>query len=203
MQDHITTPPHPRARFDPDTYEIDPDTGALLLPLGSKKRPGMFALVDREDAVRIAKHPWWPIPADTRALVHENFYAVTRKGLTTSVAMHRVILDVADPRFQVDHINHNGLDNRRANLRIITNQENQYNRRHTRKATSSRFKGVSWHKSSRKWVVRIRKDEQLHYLGGFDNEMEAAVMYDFAARELFGEYAYLNFPLNGERGGNV
>jgi len=104
--------------------------------------------------------------------------------------MHRVILPDAE---EVDHINGNGLDNRRANLRPATGIENRRNRRRSRKNTSG-YAGVSWDKVNRKWYAYITADGRMRALGRFDTAEEAALARDRAALELHGEFARLNFP---------
>jgi len=110
--------------------------------------------------------------------------------------MHRLILKRHYPNlpdaFMTDHINGNGLDNRRANLRPCTNRENQRNS-FKRKGTSSKYKGVSWEVSKQKWRVQIRRGNNgPRYVGYFKDEKEAARAYNVAARESFGEFARLN-----------
>lgn len=99
----------------------------------------------------------------------------------------------------VDHINHDGLDNRRANLRLANQRLNEWNSRPQTsfkgKACSSRFKGV--HRASGGWIARIRVNYQRVYLGTFKSEMDAAAAYDDAARTHFGEWA--TFNLKGDR----
>ena len=172
-------------------YEIDPETGAVLIPLGGKKWPDRCALVDPQDAERVAAHKWRafrPCPRGDRLIL----YAGARMGKTFPY-MHRFILGLTDPRVKVDHINHDGLDNRRCNLRIGTHQQNVFNRRPNKNA-SSRFKGVSWDSQNKRWRAGIKFNGRLHYLGLFADEVEAASVYDGAALTLFGSRAYLNFP---------
>lgn len=97
---------------------------------------------------------------------------------------------------QADHKNRNILDNRRSNLRVASNMQNQANRLKTKRSTSG-YKGVSWFKHLGKWRADIQKDGKLRYLGHFSDKVEAAKAYDRAALELFGEFALLNFS-NGE-----
>jgi hypothetical protein len=106
--------------------------------------------------------------------------------------MHRQILDAAEGKF-VDHINHNGLDNRRANLRIVTKEQNNWNKRKYFGNYSSRYKGVSRPKNCGKWRAKIFYKGKGIFMGYFDDEESAAKAYDAKARELFGEYAALNF----------
>lgn len=123
----------------------------------------------------------------TSYAVHRERYGQGRRHI---VAMHRLILD-AGPGEVVDHINGNGLDNRRVNLRIVTTHENNLNRfKNTR--GSSQFKGVTWAKE--RWQAQIKLHGQMYYLGRFESEIEAARAYDLAARKLFKEFAKLNFP---------
>jgi hypothetical protein len=109
---------------------------------------------------------------------------------------------------RVDHANGDGLDNRRQNLRQATQQQNMRNSRKYR-GGSSRYKGVCWKIRNQRWLAQIYVSEQdasgvptkrkLH-LGTFTDQETAARAYDAAAREHFGEFACLNFPLPGERG---
>ena len=88
----------------------------------------------------------------------------------------------------VDHIN--GLKDP-LSVRLATNSENQHNRNNN-KNSSSKYKGVCWHKSNGKWYAQIVKNKKRIYLGVFKNEKDAAKAYNAAAAELFGEFAKLN-----------
>lgn len=111
--------------------------------------------------------------------------------------MHRLILSRILGRDlgckeQVDHINHDSLDNRRENLRLASVSENACNR-HPRKDNRSGFKGVSWHKEKRCWVTRIQVNGKRYEIGHFDDPINAAKAYDITAKELHGKFAVLNF----------
>lgn len=105
--------------------------------------------------------------------------------------MHRIIMNLFDRNLFIDHINHNGLDNRKCNLRIVTNRQNHMNSRSFK--GTSKYKGIYWHKATTKWCSRIMFMREIIYLGEFNNEEEAAKMYDKKAIELFGNFAKLNF----------
>ena len=92
----------------------------------------------------------------------------------------------------VDHIDHNGLNNQKYNLRIATHSQNCQNRRPC-KNSSSKYRGVCWHKKNKKWTAHIKIDKKTIYLGIFESEEDAAMAYDAKAKELHGEWTYLNF----------
>jgi hypothetical protein len=153
---------------------------------------GKYAIVDPERYEELAQHKWFAVG------LGRGFYAlrmVKAKGgkvKQKNMRMHWVILDVPEGKF-VDHINHNGLDNRRANLRIVTRQQNTWNKRKQRGNYSSQYKGVTWFKKDKKWQARIVYKGKRIFIGYFDDEKAAARAYDAKARELFGDYAALNF----------
>jgi hypothetical protein len=150
---------------------VDGDVGFLLLPDGRE------ALVDASSLALVSGYNW--------SATAEN-YVVSGLG-----KLARVILD-AKPGTIVDHSNGDRLDNRRANLRIVTPTQNCRNRRKA-SGKSSRFKGVSYRKDRGTWLVSIKVDGRLIKLGTFDSEIVAAKAYDRAALEHFGEFAVLNF----------
>lgn len=113
-----------------------------------------------------------------------------KDGKRVRVLMHRVVLGVDSPEVEVDHIDHDGLNNRIANLRQSTNQQNQWNS--LPRDGLSQYKGVSWNKTTQKWYAYYSHDGKDHYLGQFTSEVEAARAYDAAASSAFGEFARLN-----------
>ena len=126
------------------------------------------------------------------------FYAVTHDPFCHGrhVYMHRFImervLDVELMRCEfVDHIDHNGLNNVRSNLRIVSHSENMFNQR-KQKGKTSRYKGVFWDKVNSKWVSQIKRDGVLMCLGSFDDERDAALSYNDAAIKMFKHVACLN-----------
>jgi len=152
---------------------------------------GKFAIVDPEDYERLAGYKWFA------ARFERGFYALRTgkdsKGRQRNVRMHRVIL--GEPKGKIiDHINHNGLDNRRANLRVVTRQQNTWNKRKQRGNCSSQYKGVTLFKRVGKWQARIICNGKSIFIGYFDDQIAAARAYDAKAAELYGDYAALNFP---------
>lgn len=179
--------------FNGTEYEIDPETGGVRIPIAGRKHSGRFALVDVQDLAQVADRSWHGL-ATGRVV-----YAQSRQmvdGKPRVILMHRVILGVVDRRIQVDHINHNGLDNRRCNLRLATNQSNSFNRR-PKLGGSSQYKGVYWDKSKDKWCVSYTLNGRSRKAGCFGDEKEAARAYDAAIREHHGSFAWLNFPDEG------
>lgn len=114
----------------------------------------------------------------------------TRPSDHTNLQMHRVILG-AKPGEIVDHINGNGLDNRRCNLRLCSQAENTRNRKKSQ-LSRSKFKGVLWSESHQKWRARIAAGNRRVHLGWFLTEIEAARAYNYAALRLHGQFAKLN-----------
>lgn len=122
---------------------------------------GEFAVVDSEDFEYLNRWKWH---------FSAKGYACRKPGKQT-IFMHRLINQTPDG-LQTDHINHNKLDNRKENLRSVTNQENHFNRPVDSNNTSG-YKGVSWDKSRSKWVASITKDDRNIHLGRFGNILDA------------------------------
>jgi hypothetical protein len=162
--------------------------GYGLIPLTQ----GKFAIVDAEDFDRLSQYKWY-------AARGRSTYYATREENGRTVRMHRQIMH-APKGVLVDHIDHNGLYNRRRNLRLCTNAQNVYNQQ-ARPNGTSKYKGVCWHKGKKKWRARIGCSGKLHSLGDYKDEIEAAKVYDDKAVELFGEFACLNFPERMEKNG--
>lgn len=150
---------------------------------------GRFAKVDAADYLWLAQFKWH---CKTNGRMVYAVRTITESGRQKRILMHRLIAETPE-NLVCDHINHSGLDNRRANLRNCTIKQNNANSRSSRRATS-KYKGVSWSKSKKKWAAYIKKDGRQFFLGHFDDEIEAAKAYDETAHKLNGEFAMLNFP---------
>jgi len=151
---------------------------------------GKYATVDPEDYEELVKYKWHAKRSDGR------FYA-ERTVKQKNIKMHEVIIGTVEGKV-IDHINHNGLDNRKANLRFATVQQNTWNQRKSRGNYSSQYKGVAWSKSRKKWRTRITINGRVMFIGHFDDEKAAAMAYDVKAKELFGDYAALNLHSSKE-----
>jgi hypothetical protein len=139
------------------------------------------ALVDDEDYERVVAVGKW---------CEDDGYAV--RG-SKPYCMARFILGLTDPKIEVDHEDHNGLNNQKYNLRVATRVQNNHNLRKQRPPTSSKYKGVSFDKGNSKWVAQIKIAGRSKHLGYFLSEDQAARIYDEAARLHFGEFACTNF----------
>jgi hypothetical protein len=147
---------------------------------------GKFAIVDPEDFERINQYKWY----------YNKGYAlrnIRRNGKKCAIFMHSFVCPVPPGMF-TDHINRNRLDNRKANLRPATFQQNIWNASRKRKTSASPYKGVTWSRQHRKWIARIYVGTKAVHLGFFKDDIKAAKAYDKAAKELRGEYEALNFP---------
>lgn len=136
--------------------------------------------VDAEDYARISKYSW--------NLNARGYPRGSRRvnGKIYTMQMHREIMNCPKD-MEVDHINQDKLDNRKANLRICTHKQNTYNRKINKNNTSG-YKGVA--KIRNKFQVSIN----CKVIGWFDDSIAAARAYDLAAKDLHGEFAVLNFP---------
>jgi len=151
-----------------------------------------YAKVDPGDYEHLRKHKWFTKKG------RNSFYAFRREatgktGNKKLIYMHREIIDVGNGKM-VDHINHDGMDNRSGNLRAATYSQNLYNRKKRSGATQSKYKGIYWRKKVRKWQASIKCNKKRIELGYFRDEIEAAKAYDNAARKYHAEFACLNFP---------
>lgn len=149
---------------------------------------GMVAIVDDDD-LPILERMKWRAKQERRTL-----YAVSDQQHSL-ILMHRYILSAPKGVF-VDHIDCDGLNNRRSNLRLCTRAENNHNARTRLHNKSAPFKGVCFISSRGNFLASIRVCRRLINLGRFSSAEEAALVYDAAASRYFGEFARLNFPTN-------
>ena len=167
-------------------FVLNDDGSAFVILAG-----GEVAVVDQEDLDRVLAYRWC-IDRTKRG----EYASSKREG--KHIRMHQIILPCG-PHTHPDHKDGNGLNNRKSNLRESTRHQNGRNTRKAKHRGRSRYKGVALVKSG-KWLSQIRDGGKNRRIGLFVDEVDAAMAYDDAAREVFGEYARLNFPREGEQG---
>lgn len=140
------------------------------------------ALIDIEDIEKVKFIKW-----SRSDLQRSTYYAISNNKQWSK--MHRLIMNVTDRDIVVDHINHNGLDNRKCNLKICTNSQNICNCK-TPKNNKSGCKGVYWAKDKNKWTVQVSVNNKTKYIGRFTNYEDAVQARLEAEKQYYGEYAY-------------
>lgn len=147
---------------------------------------GYAALVDDADYEVLSSFKWHA------NVFHHTVYADRFGpwvgGKRVRIRMHRAILGVTDPTIHVDHVDHNGLNNQRSNLRPCTQSQNQANCQ-LRKDNGSGIKGASWCRTREAWLSQIRRDGKTIHLGYFPAKEAAGEAYAAAAKKYFGEFA--------------
>lgn len=151
---------------------------------------GLVALVDDEDFKRVSQYRWQSGKTNAQSRTRYAYRHELVDGKKRVTYLHRFILG-APAGMYVDHINHDGLDCRRANMRLVTPSQNRINGRRNRDGRS-RFKGVS--PTGAKFKAQVGFNCEPRYFGMYDSEETAARVYDAAARRLHGEFAHTNFP---------
>ena len=149
-----------------------------------KLTQGKFALVDDSDSDYLSQWKW--------RYFHKNYAVRWETGKTMKtrkyILMHRKILNTPKG-METDHINGNGLDNCRKNLRAVTRQQNTWNSSVNKYKKYSNYKGMTWNKRKKKWQVYCKGE----YIGYFQTEHQAALAYDLWAIDQFGQFARTNF----------
>lgn len=152
-------------------YKIDGDITTIYIR--SKTYGDFQVLIDTEDLPKVKKASSWYV---NWSIKPKSFYVVgcfiDKNGKQTRRHLHRLVLDIDDPKQLVDHINHNTLDNRKSKLRVVTSGENMQNGK-IKKNNTSGFTGVSWDEKSKKWRAHIKVNRKSKDLGRFDDIEEA------------------------------
>lgn len=146
-----------------------------------KLTKGYETIIDNEDYAELSKYKWCACVKPNRV------YAQRRNSENKIVYMHRQIMKY--PKKAIDHINRNGLDNRKINLREASRSENGQNCG-PRKRKHGKYKGTE--KAGNRWQARIRVNWKRISLGMFKTEEEAALAYNRAALKFFGDSAFIN-----------
>ena len=162
---------------------------AKLIPLTQ----GKFAIVDEADYGWLMQWKWFALKDTNTYYAARYVYGGYKKS--AMMQMHRDLLGLKKYDGEiVDHINRNGLDNRRINIRVASCSLNAINSTGRGRPSSSGFRGVCWNKVNNKWTARITVRKEVIFIGHFKSVVEAAYEYDLAAIEYWGEDAPLNFP---------
>lgn len=178
----------PSNRFNPLCLNTGV-TRQVFKGFNMKKIPltqNQVSLVDDEDFDKLNKFKWY---ADKQL---SGFYArrMSYQNVRKCIHMSHVIINCPKGK-QVDHINHDTLDNRKDNLRVCSNRENSINRRMLSNNKTG-YRGVVWHKRDKKFASQIKNKGKHYHLGSYDCKHEAALVYNRKAKELHGKYAFQN-----------
>lgn len=157
---------------------------------------GKVALVDDADFEWLSQFRWHVCKSKVSNTFYAARWTLRVDGVRSYVLMHRLIIEASSTE-QTDHKDGNGLNNTRENLRSCSNTENQQNKPMQLNNTSG-YKGVSMHKHTRRWRASISHEGRHKHIGYFDTPEDAAVAYDKTALELYGNFARLNFPQEGQ-----
>lgn len=162
------------------------------IQLGHQKNAAReYSLVDDEDFEKFNQYMWCVFNKKSELkYAARNIYSEATKKWKV-IFLHREIMKTPKG-FVVDHINHDGLDNRKENLRNCTTAENLRNARRTEDNTSG-YKGVCWNKLRKKWYAYACVSGKRIHLGCFFDKEKAARAYDDAAKKYYKEFASLNF----------
>lgn len=150
-----------------------------------------FAIIDDVDYKLISQSKWY-VSKKAGEGVSYALTRIRRNSEMVTVYMHSLINRTPDG-FDTDHINRNGLDNRRSNLRTTTRAQNSQNASKQKGRFSSDYKGVYWAKKNKRWLAQINPNNRTVHLGSFEDEIMAAKAYDSAALKYYGEYSRTNF----------
>lgn len=166
----------PKTSQDPNEI-IEYEDYAEVIILNKRYEEKARVKIDKEDIDLIKEYKW---------TIDGNGYASYSRGKEKTVLMHRLITNCPKD-MMVDHMNHDILDNRKENLRIVTKSQNLMNRDLGRNNESG-CNGVNWFKESQKWMVRITVDNEVIYLGLYENLEDAIRVRKEAEEKYFGEY---------------
>jgi hypothetical protein len=166
-------------KYDPNDYIIEGDQ----CKIGCYDKNNNFVeygIIDTWNINKCKQYKWY--------IAYKGSTAYLKGGSKPEIYLHSLIINSKN---EIDHINNNGLDCRESNLRCATHQQNSFNKKIGKRNTSG-FKGVHWHKNTKKWEACIKKDYKTIRLGYFSDKIKAALAYNAAAIEYHGEFAKLN-----------
>jgi hypothetical protein len=164
--------------------------GMKTFVITSKKYGNHQVMIDDEDYQRVMKYHWnvYSSKRHSTLYVHSRVFVDNRY---TTLRLHRVVMRITDSKVQIDHKDHNGLNNQKKNLRPCTPSLNGGNQSISKLNTSG-FKGVHYSKNNHNWVARITVQRTRISLGSFANISDAAKAYNKAALRYFAQFSRLN-----------
>lgn len=166
------------------TIEINENTVGIIIK--SEKFGDRICEIDREDLPRVRAFSWSLVKS------RKTIYAMSSTSLIV-IKMHRLILSFPESNHVIDHVDNNGLNNKKSNLRTCSMIENSWNSGiHANNKTG--FLGVTFNKKNQCFIAQIGFNKRKVYLGSFGKDpLRAAAAYNEAAKRFFGEFAKLNF----------
>lgn len=167
-------------------YEINGDTTNVW---STGKNNHLFFQIDTSDLVIIERFTW-------RIYTSKNGYSrvesgIFRQGKKVSIILSRLLLSSPKGK-KVDHVNCDPMNNKRYNLRVASDAQNAQNAPKHKSITTSKYKGVCFHRKKKLWFTYINADKKRYNIGYFRNETDAAIAYNNKAKELFSDFAFLN-----------
>lgn len=167
-------------KFTPNDYRIEGDVAFIILT-DRHGDPVAEAMVDAEDLGTVLERRW------SRVVNRNTSYAMSGAPRPHAL-LHRFILNPPD-HMQVDHVNHNGLDCRKANLRLCTHAENMRNRRGAKRTSASGVRGVYWVDAKNRWRGEVIVNKKRYRTSYFSDIRDAAVAVEELRQKLHGEFA--------------
>lgn len=181
-----------------NNYIIDEENGIAQIELTRRDGTVLWAKIDLEDLDRVINFPYtWSSKYDpdleqyyVEATIHKK---LIEKGYSRVMKLHKFIINVDDDRV-VDHINHDTLDNRKENLRVISHSNNSKNRKARNSNNKSGYRNVSWSNNDKKWIVQLQINKKNTCLGKFEyDELDKAGQFAEEMRQkYYGEFAGKN-----------
>lgn len=167
------------------------DEKSVKFEIVSKTYGSHFILIDKVDIEEVSKIKWYVSAFPNLFYVRSNIYEDRPEGKKhISIKLHRFLMKPTSSDIHIDHINGNGLDNRRSNLRLVNRSQNLRNRRKNKLATS-RYKGVTKIKGTELWLMQIMINGK-NTTKRFAREVDAATEFNRMSKLHFGEYAFQN-----------
>lgn len=176
-----------------NNYIIDKENNVARVELHRRSAENLWTIIDLEDLERVITYPYTWYAKLNKSIGEYYVYAseyCTDTKKCKPIFLHQFIMKANGKT--VDHINNNGLDNRKLNLRVVLDKNNSTNRRGKNKNNKSGYRNVSWRKNENKWVVQLQIDGKNTILGRFDDVDEAGKFAEEMRQKYYGEFAGRN-----------